>query len=133
MNPWRYIARLMAVLIVMIIAGFVASTAQAHTGHMKDVRVAVEVDGSPQHFSPLAQSSESPDFFFAASQTDDRQGSACRAGCCVMGGSCCQGMTSPSASIHAPSLSHSALFPAETPSIGSITPEALPKPPRSFA
>ena len=141
----RHLARLLAAVIVMITATFGVSAAQAHEGHehhpqapaVAAAPVTESVDLSTSADASVIQQAKQPATALVAAQasTDDvGQSGGCDGRCCTTSMACCHAAVTP-ATLAMPSLktlSSLVLAPQQTvPS--SLTPEALPKPPRSFA
>lgn len=146
MNLDRQLARLMAAVIVMIAAYVLPSAAQAHEGHAHS-RPSVTV--SHAQAAPAAALAKPAQFGVAsfvktqtviaavassksgAQTTNERP---CNGICCSMGMSCCAPALIPDNSpVNIPEMTGVQPLAPETPSFASITLEALPKPPKSFA
>jgi hypothetical protein len=121
---------------------FVSGTALAHQGHSHQVvhthatANAVQPGVSqapPQSVSP----SETVVFDLVATQTDDQTDSpanTCNGACCAASFSCCGSAMAPlPLSLGPPHLRGHAIAIRAGPIGPGINPEALPKPPKSFA
>ncbi|WP_375276150.1 hypothetical protein [Methylorubrum thiocyanatum] len=144
----RQLARLTAVVIVMIAAVFGVSAAQAHGGHAHPEPAAVTVEHVAT--TPAAVTSQAvqaaatrvfeaapsvvaqaPSAKVTAKASDDRP---CNGICCRLGASCCAAGILPSLTpaLRLTSVTSRLVF-SEQRAGPSIAREALPKPPRSFA
>lgn len=144
----RPLARLVAVVIVMIAAAFGASVAQAHEGHAHHAIPAVAADHQITP-TPVTEQAVAVAFNQAAAATPtDRllsaaapraavpsDGEPCHGVCCSMGSSCCVSGAMLPAGVAALPVSTAAvrLIAVTEPFLAGIPREALPKPPRSFA
>jgi len=143
----RQLARLMAAVIVMIAAYVMPSTAQAHEGHAHGAVVTVAyAQASPVAVAPdtakpaparIVNARISGSTVIVASAGPRASMPAerpCDGLCCSMGMSCCAPGVLPDAeTVHSPTIGSVRLIAPETPVFASVTLEALPKPPRSFA
>ncbi|MFY9294845.1 MAG: hypothetical protein WAP03_29805 [Methylorubrum rhodinum] len=157
----RHIARLLAVVIVMIAASFGVSVAQAHQGHAhrhastaaaapvatapvqaaKPVAAPVAVNTASKlvgAFALLAQTAPRTTrtaFAVSAFNADDCDDcGGCNGLCCGMGMVCCHSaLTSACVTAALPPMLAILVPVLQQTARPSLTPEALPKPPRSFA
>ena len=146
----RHLARLLAAVIVMIAATFGVSVAQAHEGHVHHSR-ATHASAPVQTKAPVAAKAEAPAavsviqqtrqpaavFLALAAQADaddlGRTG-GCDGQCCAMGMACCHAAVTPATLPSVPLQTISTVILSPQQSLPpSLAPEALPKPPRSFA
>lgn len=152
MNLPPPLARLMAVVIVMIAAVFGASAAQAHEGHAhhqvptavphhaQTAPVAVPAQAVQAAAVTTRQVIAAPPVSQRLQLASARLGTPndsrpCHGVCCSMGAACCAAGDLPPVStvgLSAPSLAARLTASAE-PFVAGIAREALPKPPRSFA
>lgn len=142
----RHLARLLAAVIVMIAATLGVSVAQAHEGHVHHPRTAHVSD--PVQTAPAAAKADTSTVTAVTRQpaalvlalaaqagADDlgRTG-GCDGQCCAMGMACCHAAVTPATLLSVPLQGASAGMPTAQQSLPpSLAPEALPKPPRSFA
>ncbi len=145
----RQLARLMAVVIVMIAASFAASVAQAHEGHAH--HASPSMASQPVEAAPLVSVdavallatitvkavTASPSDQLASAAMPRATGASdtgCHGVCCSMGGACCfSGIVADAESGLLPLTMPKRLVAASQARLSSLPPEALPKPPRSFA
>ncbi|MFC7661908.1 hypothetical protein ACFQWF_02225 [Methylorubrum suomiense] len=146
MNLDRQLARLLAVVIVMIAATFGVSVAQAHEGHAHHhAPAAVEatpVQPAPVALAPaamlapqLAALTETPTnastvfAVAAASAADTPDAGGCNGLCCGMNMSCCHSALTPTLQAAVPALRLATVLPAaQQDARPSLAPEALPAP-----
>ena len=148
----RPLARLMAVVIVMIAAAFGASVAQAHEGHAHypsapaatvqhaaSATVAVSAEAVQAVARTMTQAvvaTPADRLLSAASSRAQVPGQRpCNGVCCSMGGACCvPGAMLPAAAAALPvqTVATRLIAPTE-PFLAGVAREALPKPPRSLA
>lgn len=146
MNLDRQLARLMAVVIVMIAAYVWPSAAEAHEGHVHPQHSAVvsyTPAASPAVPAAIAETVSAaavkaePAVLAAVAAKAGAQTPAerpCNGVCCSMGMSCCAPALIPDVSpVSVPEMSGVRPIAPETRAFASITLEALPKPPKSFA
>ncbi|TGD97699.1 hypothetical protein [Methylobacterium nonmethylotrophicum] len=152
MNRDRQLARLMAVVIVMIAACFGASVALAHEGHAHHAPAPVKVSQAAPTVAALpAKTVQAVDATITISAPNasvavtavpvSRQiigqvpgERPCNGVCCSMGASCCALGLLPDVSLMPLALAGgSRVVFSEQPAVPSLAREALPKPPRSFA
>ena len=146
MNLDRQLARLMAVVIVMIAAYVWPSAAEAHEGHAHPQHSAV-VSYTPaaspavpatigETVSAAAVKAE-PAVFAAVAAMAGAQTPAerpCNGVCCSTGMTCCvPGLIPDISPVSIPEMTGVRPAAPGTPAFASITLEALPKPPKSFA
>lgn len=154
-----YLARFMAVVIVMISASFGASVVQAHDGHAHHPSVpAASVSTVPfQDLAPpvaqfvgvaveatstrvVSRLDPAPPLAvralaIAAASADNGKGKGdCNGVCCSMGMVCCHSVLTPAGLVAVPALRLcSRMRTPQQADRPSLAPEALPKPPRPFA
>lgn len=159
MTGVRQCARLLAAVIVLIAVGFGASVAQAHEGHVHhhpaaasaapEVAMPVQVAARPVA-GPTAFRANPVSLGVAALVTRAAPTAAktalsaaaisgvdcggCDGVCCKLGMACCHTALTPAASTGAPALARSSAVSVPQDALRpGLAPEALPKPPRSFA
>ncbi|TNC11124.1 hypothetical protein FF100_21245 [Methylobacterium terricola] len=135
----RPIARLLAAMILAIIAYAVPSAVQAHEGHAHHAHHGA-AGPAPQATAPSA--SVTPKVALApvaaeAARLMPTHDHRCRSGCgtrCCATMACCATCILPGSSLVSPSLFRAVtLIPRDLPRLAGIGPEALPEPPRTRA
>lgn len=140
MYRFRHLLHAFAVVIVMIAASALSSVAHAHSGHdhgsLSSSTVAESVDAVPYQAALGVEDREAPAVTVVAAGSDDtnsRHG-RCNGACCTSGMCCCASATvTETLAFSVPVLTSTALALTGLPAPAGIIPEALPKPPRSFA
>ncbi|ACK81905.1 MULTISPECIES: hypothetical protein [Methylorubrum] len=151
----RQFARLMAVVIVMIAAVFGASAVQAHEGHHHvapaaaaplqarmpaaarapaSVKPTVRLAASPSAIPVAAPPATSISVLAGAAQARGNNTDGCDGTCCAVGLGCCHAAVTSAAATTVPLRTASTVvLTGQQDLLPSLAPEALPKPPRSFA
>ncbi|WP_407520110.1 hypothetical protein [Methylobacterium oryzisoli] len=126
----RPLARLLAALIVTIAGCLLASAAEAHAGHAHGPSAAFVERPAVQAVPVAARQADAPEPCLAAA---DRAPS-CHGVCCSLGASCCAPSLGPPAlpGLAVPGAGIRLAAPAQ-PFRAGLSPEALPRPPRSRA
>ena len=140
MNLRHQLVRVMGAAIVLIAAYLMPTVAQAHAGHVHaaPAAVAAATSASPDNSATAAKAAP----YDAIAKTvavlrADRSTQAparCKGFCCGVNMSCCAPALAPEAATLVPLPAPSRLVLIyQAPARPGIDPEALPKPPRSFA
>ena len=140
MNLRHQLVRALGAAIVMIAAYLMPAVAQAHAGHVHPApaAVAAATSASPDNSATAAKAAPLDAVAKAvAVLRADRSTQAparCNGFCCGVNMSCCAPALAPEAAtlVPLPALSRLVLI-YQAPARPGIDPEALPKPPRSFA
>lgn len=151
MNLDRQVARLMAVVIVMIAALFAPSVAEAHGGHVHHKVPATLGPGPAEAASAAVQAGAVRTIPTRVTTSEPAPAPAsgialqtpapfpadtdrCGGVCCTLGAACCHSALTPVMTAVPPPLSRRAVaLPRDLPGRPGITLEALPEPPRPFA
>lgn len=126
----RFLARLLAALIVTIAGCLLASAAEAHAGHAHGPARAAEAGARAQPDLAVTRRPEAPEPRLASAD----RGPACHGVCCSLGASCCAPSLGPPALPGLGALgAGSRLAAAAQPFRAGLPPEAPPRPPRTRA
>jgi hypothetical protein len=132
-----HLARILGAAIVLIALAIAPSVASAHTGHGHARSAIAAFDVQPRHTSgravgklPTAELKASTGLHSPSSDS-----SQCHGGACCSGASCatCCAAAVTELAYSTPPDSSSALIIPQVPVIGSLGPDGLRRPPRSFA